>query len=364
MPADKPIEREDRFESLVKRTLAFLDENRSVVAVSVVAALLISGAVFLKIRASRKLNEDAWTDLARMGGHTETTSKVREILKRYEGTDAEVYIRMSLARKLFEDARKDEVSSKKEDVEARIKNLSEAVDQLEKCLKEFGGHPAAPDAKTMYEKIKSELSWAREHGGSFDPKAPHRVWRKKTWTAAEAKQARKLDHLDDKPGLESQVTIETSKGPIILALYEDDAPNHAANFISLVQEGYLDGKEITEADGLLVAAGLPADQKSVYALKPEITVHKHEPGAVAMAVESGFESSGQRFHIMKSAAPDRDGKETVFARVIMGMDVVSKLVKGDKITAVWLDKKKMRDYYPLVRYLEEPAKPPAKAGGS
>ncbi|MFQ6673090.1 MAG: peptidylprolyl isomerase, partial [Candidatus Tectimicrobiota bacterium] len=37
------------------------------------------------------------------------------------------------------------------------------------------------------------------------------------------------------------VTIETEKGTITLELFEDDAPNTVANFISLSEKGYYDG---------------------------------------------------------------------------------------------------------------------------
>ncbi len=349
----------------MKKALRVLDENRNIVAVAVVAVVLIAGAIFLKARAQKKLNEDAWADLARMGGHLETSAKVKELLKRYEGTSAEMYFRMSLARKLYDDSRKVEASSRKEDIDLRLKALSDAVEELAICVKEFPDHPAAADARLMYDRLSADLEWARKYPGKFDPKAPDRVWQKKIWNTAEGKKDRHLDHLDDKVGQRSQVTLETAGGSIVIELFEDDAPNHAANFISLVQEGYLDGKEALETWETHVKFGSPSDQKSVYAIAPEVTVHKHGPGMLAMAIESGFESSGQKFYIARTAMPDNDGKVTIFGKVVLGLDVLASLKPGDKIIAAWLDKKRMKDYYPMVRFLPEEPKDGGKgAGGS
>ena len=38
-----------------------------------------------------------------------------------------------------------------------------------------------------------------------------------------------------------QVLLKTSRGEILIELYEDDAPNTVANFISLVEKGFYDG---------------------------------------------------------------------------------------------------------------------------
>src|SRR5206468_11245375 len=57
--------------------------------------------------------------------------------------------------------------------------------------------------------------------------------------APEAGKERKVKIVDDKQL--PQVLLETSKGDVVLELYEDNAPNTVANFISLVEKGFYDG---------------------------------------------------------------------------------------------------------------------------
>jgi peptidyl-prolyl cis-trans isomerase A (cyclophilin A) len=59
----------------------------------------------------------------------------------------------------------------------------------------------------------------------------------KTTSSNEPKREEKTAMAEPLP----QVTIETTKGKIVLELAEDDAPNTVANFISLAEKGYFDG---------------------------------------------------------------------------------------------------------------------------
>jgi len=129
-----------------------------------------------------------------------------------------------------------------------------------------------------------------------------------------------------------------------------------ANFISLVQEGSLDGRAFFAIDDSLVEAGCPSDDgtaPSPYALDPEIGTAPHQEGSLAMARESDGKSTGMRFYISKKALPSRNGKFTIFGRVMVGLDVLEKLVKGDVIRYAWLDKKRMHEYEPWVWYPEK-----------
>jgi peptidylprolyl isomerase len=53
---------------------------------------------------------------------------------------------------------------------------------------------------------------------------------------------------------------------------------------------------------------------------------------------NGGSSNGSQFFITHNATPHLDGLHTVFGRVIAGQDVVNKIVKGDKIESVAIER--------------------------
>jgi peptidyl-prolyl cis-trans isomerase B (cyclophilin B) len=355
---DKPSSREDRFESLIKRILRVLDRNRNIVAVSAVALILIVAAVVFRVYRTRQIEASAWADLARAGGHLEPPSRLRELVKRYDGTSAEFYMRLALARKLFTESRKLEDKSEDRDVQKRVRLLAEAVDVVDVCRKEDPDHPLVGEAQAMYERLQKELTWANKHGGAQSPETK-RLRQRRTWSADETHSSRRVEQMDDKPGELPQVTLETDHGAIVIELFEDDAPNHVANFIALVQEGALDGRAFYLAGEDRVECGCPDDTggaKSDFVLDPEITLHEIRQGILGMVreKEEGFESTGRRFFIARREIKDWKGKVTIFGRLLVGLVPLGKLKKGDRIKAAWLDKKRMHPYEPWVTFVEPP----------
>jgi peptidyl-prolyl cis-trans isomerase B (cyclophilin B) len=57
-------------------------------------------------------------------------------------------------------------------------------------------------------------------------------------------------------------------------------------------------------------------------------------GAVAMARFVSPDTAGSQFYIMLANAAELDGQYTVFGKVTSGMDVVDKIVRGDKMKTV------------------------------
>jgi len=70
------------------------------------------------------------------------------------------------------------------------------------------------------------------------------------------------------------------------------------------------------------------------AAKAEFNKQKHVRGSVAMARLVGPDTAGSQFYIMLGSAPELDGQYTVFGKVTSGMDVVDKIVLGDKMKTV------------------------------
>lgn len=180
--------------------------------------------------------------------------------------------------------------------------------------------------------------------------------------------------------LRHEVLLETSKGNIRIALY-NETPLHRDNFIKLVKEGFYDGLLFHRViSSFMIQAGdsasrnakpgqLLGDSPEGYKVKAEIRYPQlfHKRGAVAAARESdnvnpGRESSVSQFYIVygrryddmhldaaqrmldntthglvrltpevreaykvNGGAPHLDGQYTVFGEVVEGLDVVDNI---------------------------------------
>jgi peptidyl-prolyl cis-trans isomerase B (cyclophilin B) len=127
----------------------------------------------------------------------------------------------------------------------------------------------------------------------------------------------------------SIATMETTKGPIVLELFDDDAPNTVANFRKLAAEGFYDGLIFHRViKDFMIQGGCPQGSGTGgpgYTFDDEINQHKIVRGAFAMA-NAGPNTNGSQFFIVTAdSCPWLDGKHTVFGRVKDGMDVVEKL---------------------------------------
>lgn len=132
-----------------------------------------------------------------------------------------------------------------------------------------------------------------------------------------------------------QVLLKTSRGEILIELYEDEAPNTVANFISLVEKGFYDGTTFHRVlDGFMAQGGDPTGTGSGspgYRIRCECYQRKrkkHERAAVSMA-NAGKDTGGSQFFIMYTRKTELDGKHTVFGRVIKGMNVADRFTRID-----------------------------------
>lgn len=128
-----------------------------------------------------------------------------------------------------------------------------------------------------------------------------------------------------------RVVLRTNKGEIEIELFENEAPNTVANFIKLVEEGFYDGLGFYRVEaGKWAKAGDPKGDGTggppfiipdEWQLK---SARAHFRGSVSMDT-TGPHTGGSRFVITFEPSPRLDGRQTVFGRVIRGMDVLAKL---------------------------------------
>ncbi|MBL8829494.1 MAG: peptidylprolyl isomerase [Planctomycetaceae bacterium] len=182
-----------------------------------------------------------------------------------------------------------------------------------------------------------------------DTKAKWKVEQEKR--AAEAKA-------DDLP----RVEMVTNKGRMVIELYENEAPNTVANFVSLVEKKTYDGLTFHRVlPGFMAQGGDPAGNGTGgpgYSINCECNQENHRNhflGTLSMA-HSGPNTGGSQFFITFGRTAHLDGKHTVFGRVTEGLDVLTKLQRrdpgdpkapaADKIVTAKVLRKREHEYTP------------------
>jgi peptidyl-prolyl cis-trans isomerase B (cyclophilin B) len=132
-------------------------------------------------------------------------------------------------------------------------------------------------------------------------------------------------------------TIKTAKGDLVLDLYPKDAPVTVNSFVSLARNGFYNGVVFHRIiPGFMAQGGDPTGTGTGgpgYKFQDEFSQRTHVAGALSMA-NSGPNTNGSQFFICYAPQPHLNGKHTVFGQLVSSMDVLTKLVNGDKMTEV------------------------------
>lgn len=179
-----------------------------------------------------------------------------------------------------------------------------------------------------------------------------------------------LREKDQAAGDLPRVLLRTTKGDIELELFEDQAPNTVANFISLVEKGFYNGVPFHRVIPHFVAQtgdptgtglGGPGYRIACECYRPDYRIHFR--GSVSMA-HAGRDTGGSQFFICFMPQKHLDGKHTVFGRVVRGMDVLSRITRRDpddvapaepdRIEEAKVLRKRNHPYVPETLPLEEP----------
>ncbi len=134
---------------------------------------------------------------------------------------------------------------------------------------------------------------------------------------------------DDLP----RVRLKTSKGDIVVELFENQAPNTVANFIHLVEQGFYNGTKFHRVmEDFMAQGGDPAGDGTGgpgYNIECECytpDARRHFTGSLSMA-HAGRDTGGSQFFLTFRRTKGLDGKHTVFGRIIEGMDVLNRLTR-------------------------------------
>lgn len=207
------------------------------------------------------------------------------------------------------------------------------------------------DAAEKYLTLAKEKEALTEHGQVFLKETPNyrTLWEKEQKLRAAEAAA------DDLP----RVVLTTNKGDIVIELFENEAPNTVANFISLVEKGFynnllfhrvIHGFMAQGGDPEGTGAGGPGYSIACEVDKPN--ARSHFMGSLSMA-HAGRNTGGSQFFITYLPTPHLNGKHTVFGRVIEGMEVAQKLRNTDppagppdKILEAKVIRKRPHEYKP------------------
>jgi peptidylprolyl isomerase len=137
-------------------------------------------------------------------------------------------------------------------------------------------------------------------------------------------------------GDENKLILETTKGPISIALRPDLAPAHVARIKELAGEGFYDGVAFHRViDGFMAQTGCPQGTGtggSGQKLKAEFSKEKHVRGTVSMARSQNPDSGDSQFFICFQESPWLNGQYTVWGMVVEGMENVDKIKRGEPVS--------------------------------
>lgn len=203
------------------------------------------------------------------------------------------------------------------DSSANFKAVFDSVVVLENALKKL----RLPQEIETYNELKQTIEYFKgtKYSAPTKPKFTHKI----DWKIIS----------DLKPG--TRVAIKTKKGTISLDLMVDQAPGTVSNFLELIKDKYFNSKNFHRVEPNFVVQGGCSRGDGYggpnYAIRSELPyMHYDQEGYVGMA-SAGNNTESAQFFITHSPAPHLDGKYTIFAKVVEGMDVVHKLEIGDII---------------------------------
>lgn len=134
-----------------------------------------------------------------------------------------------------------------------------------------------------------------------------------------------------------RAVVTTSKGSFTIEFLPEAAPLTVDNFVQLAQRNYYRNVTIHRVvPNFVIQDGDPRGDGNGgpgYQIRCEINEVPYDRAAVGMAL-SGKDTGGSQWFVTHSPQPHLDGGYTVFGRVVAGMDVVDKIVRGDVIQSI------------------------------
>lgn len=139
--------------------------------------------------------------------------------------------------------------------------------------------------------------------------------------------------------------LQTTKGPLTIQLYADQAPKTVNSFVFLALHHYYDGIVFHRViPGFVAQTGDPTGTGMGgpgYQFGLEVTpaLTYDRKGVVGMARTMDPNTNGSQFYITFGPTPNLNGQYTVFGQVTAGLDVLDKIAPTEGPGAVSGDKR-------------------------
>ncbi len=180
----------------------------------------------------------------------------------------------------------------------------------------------------------------------FEPMGLESARYVKYWQAEQALRQVEAEK-DDNP----IVLFELAAGTLKFELFENQAPNTVANFISLVESGFYNGLVFYKVlNNYMAFTGCPDGNGNGgpgYRIADECRkpgTRMHFVGSLSMVNDNEANNNGSRFMITSVVTWVYNGKQTVFGRVIEGRDLIRRIEKGDKVISAEILRKREHEY--------------------
>ena len=161
---------------------------------------------------------------------------------------------------------------------------------------------------------------------------------KEAWTKEQAIRKAETEAGEQDPAKKlPRVELTTTKGKIVLELFENEAPNSVANFISLVEKGFYNDTVFHRVLPTFMAQG--GDPTGTgrggpgYVFDDECgnkfpQYRRHFRGSISMA-NAGPNTNGSQFFLTFVPTSLLDGRHTVFGHVVEGFEVLADIQRID-----------------------------------
>ncbi len=150
------------------------------------------------------------------------------------------------------------------------------------------------------------------------------------------KPVRKFDKAEDvlEPNQDYYAYVETSKGTMLVDLFEDKTPKTVNNFVFLAQNHFYDNLDFFNViDGFIAQTGDPTGSGSGgagYLFDDEIyTAYSHGGAGVMSMANTGPNTNSSQFLFTLGPAPRLDRQNSIFGAVVAGVEVLALLEKTD-----------------------------------
>jgi len=141
------------------------------------------------------------------------------------------------------------------------------------------------------------------------------------------------------PKADEVAVLDTSKGRMVVAFWDKEAPATVANFKKLARQGFYDGTGFHRIlKGFMIQGGDPNSKNPNaanlgsggpgYNINDEFNAHEHVKGVLSMANTGTPNSAGSQFFVVHGNAPHLDGHYTAFGHLISGMDVLDRIANS------------------------------------